>query len=88
MNQELDDKLYELQRACNRYKETDPLADWVLFAISRHIMTGRATPAFEKAFMTYPGDKFEAMIRACLNGDKSDNGIMKTAKRMIINVRL
>ena len=30
---QIDDKLWELQKACNRYKETDPLADWVLFAV-------------------------------------------------------
>lgn len=84
MNIELEDKLYELQRACNRYRETDPLADWVLYAIDRHITTGRATPAFVKAFIAFPVADLPELIAACLNGDKSDDGIMKTAKRIIL----
>ena len=83
MNHELDDKLWELQQACNRYKEIDPLADWVLFALNRHFATDRATAAFTKAFINFPAERFTELIRACLNGDKSDDGIMKTVKRII-----
>lgn len=83
MNYELDEKLYELQRACNRYRETDPLADWVLYAIDRHISTGRATPAFIKAFIAYPTEDFPELIAESLNGDRSDNGIIAKVKRII-----
>lgn len=80
---QIDNQLWELQKACNRYKETDPLADWVLFAVGRHISTGRATRQFELNFVQYPIDKLEMLIKKCLNGDKSDDGIIKTVKRII-----
>lgn len=83
MNYELDEKLFELQRACNRYKEVDPLADWVLYAVDRHISTGRATPAFIKAFIAYPNDQLTELIVKSLNGDRSDNGIIEKVKRII-----
>ena len=83
MNHELDEKLWQLQQACNRYKETDPLADLVLFSVSRHFTTDRATAAFTRAFIDFPEERFTELIKACLNGDKSDNGIMKTVKRII-----
>lgn len=82
MLEEIDNQLYELQKACNRYKETDCLADWVLFAVNRHIITRRATRAFEKAFVEFDKEKFPELIKACLNGDKSDDGIIKTCNRI------
>lgn len=80
---QIDDKLYELQKACNRYKKHDCLADWVLFAISRYIITGRATRQFESDFINYPNDKLKSLVKKCLNGDRSDDGIIKTAKRIL-----
>ena len=80
---QIDNQLWELQKVCNRYKTIDPLADWVLFAVSRHISTGRATRQFEHDFVNFPIDKMEMLIKKCLNGDKSDNGIIKTIKRII-----
>ena len=80
---QIDDKLWELQKACNRYKETDPLADWVLFAVNRHISTGRATRQFEIDFVNYPTDNLESLIKKCLNGDRSNDGIIKTVKMII-----
>lgn len=80
---QIDDKLWELQKACNRYKEIDPLADWVLFAVNRHIFTGRATRQFEVDFINYPTDKLELLIKKCLNGDRCNDGIIKTVKRII-----
>ena len=80
---EIEDKLFELQKACNIYKEIDCLADWVLFAINRHIMTNRATKQFEYDFVSYPSNKLEYLIRQCLNGDKSNDGIIKTVKKII-----
>ena len=81
MTIEIDDKLFELQKVCNRYN--DPLASWVLYAINRHIFTGRATRAFEKQFIAYPNEKLLDLVKKCLNGDKSDDGIIKTVKREI-----
>lgn len=73
-----EDKLFELQMACRR--SDDPLADWVLFAATRHIATGRATRAFLQAFDRYPKEDWPEMIKACLRGDRSDNGIIKTMR--------
>lgn len=77
---EVDNKLFELQKVCNRYCEIDHLANFVLFALSRYICTGRATRQFEISFLEYPKDKFEYLIKKCLNGDRSDDGIIKTCK--------
>ena len=56
---------------------------WVLFAVNRHIFTGRATRQFEIDFVNYPTDKFELLIKKCLNGDRCNDGIIKTVKRII-----
>ena len=80
---QIDDKLFELQKACNRYKNTDCLADFVLFAVNRYIMTNRATRKFEYDFVNYPIDKLEYLIKQCLNGDRSDDGIIQTCKRIL-----
>ena len=80
---QIDDKLWKLQKTCNKYKEVDPLSDYVLFAISRYIYTGRATRQFELNFVNFPDDRMEDLIIKCLNGDKSDNGIIQTAKKII-----
>lgn len=79
----VENNLWELQKATNRYKDIDPLADWVLFAISRYINTGRATPLFLKKFSEYKPEKFTFLIQKCLNGDRSDDGILKTCKRIL-----
>lgn len=80
---QIDNQLWELQKACSRYKETDPLADWVLFAVTRYINTGRATKQFEMDFVHYPIDKLGILIKKCLAGDRSDDGIIKTFRRLI-----
>lgn len=85
MQDKIDNQLWELQRATNRYKGTDPLADWVLYAVSRHICSGKATRAFEKAFSEFNPDNFTDLIKKCLNGDKSDEGIIKTCKKTFSN---
>lgn len=83
----LDDKLFELQKVCNRYSHCDPLANWVLFAVDRYISTGRATREFEKRFINYPNDDLLSLVKKCLNGDKSDDGIIKTVKNEIMTER-
>ena len=53
------------------------------FAVNRHIFTGRATRQFEVDFVNYPTDKLESLIKKCLNGDRCNDGIIKTVKRII-----
>ena len=79
----IDDQLWQLQMACNRYKSTDPLADWVLYAVGRYFDTGRATRSFAESFVKYDAGKFTDLIRACLNGDRSDDGILRTVKKIV-----
>ena len=79
----IDDKLYQLQKVCNRYKEIDCLADWVLYAITRHIYSNKATRKFEDDFVNYPDDKLLYLVKQCLNGDRSDDGILKTTRKII-----
>lgn len=82
---QVDDKLWELQKACNNYKEIDPLSDMVLFAITRCLFTSRATRQFECDFVNFPNDKLDYLIKRCLNGDRSADGIIKTTKNIISN---
>ena len=79
---EMDEKLWKLQSVCNRYKSTDQCAEWVLYALNTHIMRNKATREFENAFLAYPVEKLEYLVRQCLNGDKSDWGILRTANRV------
>lgn len=77
----LEEHLWKLQKSCNRYKNIDPLAEWVVFALERYIMTNRSNKQFEDNFLNYPESRFEILIKKCLNGDRSDNGIIKTCKK-------
>ena len=72
-----------LQKQCNAYKNVDRLADWVLFAVSRYINTGRATRQFELQFVRLKESDLLEMIKYCLNRDKSDDGIIKSVKRFV-----
>lgn len=80
MNDKIDNQLYELQKQCNRYRSTDCLAEWVLFAVTRYINTGRATRQFEKDFIKLLPEQLREMIVYCLNRDKSDEAIIKSCK--------
>lgn len=79
---QVDDQLWELQKACNRYAETDCLATWVLYAVANYIETDKATHQFVENFIDYPVDKLEGLIRICLNGDRSHDSIIKTCKKV------
>lgn len=74
-------QLWELQKVCNVYKATDCLADWVLFAVTRYINTGRATRQYEKDFCSLSKNQLLEMVKYCLNHDKSDDGIIKNTKK-------
>lgn len=76
----LDDKLFALQMACRRHHNV--IALWVSYAMERYFLTGRATHAFERAFLAFPESKFPALISECMNGDASDVGIIATCKRI------
>lgn len=76
----IDNQLWELQKACNRYAAVDPLAPWVLNAVTRYIVTDRATKQFLHDFCAYPVADLEELIRKALNRDRSDDGILNTVK--------
>lgn len=79
----IEEQLFELQKACNRYKHTDPKADWVLFAVSRYIYSGRANNDFLSDFIKTPAQSFIPIIKKCLNGDVSDIAIIKKFRNCI-----
>lgn len=79
----IEEQLWNLQRQCSIYKSTDCLADWVLFAVSRYINTGRATRQFELQFVTMSNDDLMKAIKYCLNYDKSDDGIIKGFNKFV-----
>lgn len=71
------DQLWELQKVCNSYKNIDYLADWVLFAITRQINTGRATRQFEKDFCSLSREQLLCMVKYCLNHVKVMTKLLK-----------
>ena len=79
----IDNQLWELQKACNIYAAVDPLAPWVLNAVTRYLVTDRATKQLLHDFCAYPVADLEELIKKALNGDKSDDGILKSVKRSI-----
>lgn len=80
---QIEDKLRELQKACNKYNNIDSFASWVLYAVTIHIRSGKATMEFEYDFVNYPNNKLKKLIKKCLKGDRSHDGIIKTVKKII-----
>ena len=79
----IDDKLWALHNACVKYQETDRLARLVLFAITDYINADKAPLQFIVNFADYPDSELDHLIKACLNGDTSANGIIKTCKKVL-----
>lgn len=78
---QIDDKLWELQKACNEYQEVNCLSKLVLYAVADYINTDKAPRKFVIDFIAFPDSKFEDLIKSCLSGDRSANGIIKTCKK-------
>lgn len=83
----IENQLWALQKACNRYKDIDPLANFVLFAVERYIMSNKAPRKFELDFINYPVTEFEYLIKTCLNGDRSSDGIIQTCRKVFTQNR-
>ena len=84
MQDKIENNLLRLQETTNNYKVINPLADWVLFAVSRYISSRKAPKDFERAFANFDSKKFGDLVKECLRGDKSDDGIIKTCKRIML----
>ena len=82
MQNKIDDQLWNLRLSVEKNKGREPYSDWVLFAISRYIKSGKASRIFEKSFVEYDPNHFTDLIHKCLKGDKSDDGIIRTCKRV------
>ena len=78
----IDAKLWELHSACVKHCETDRLAMLVLYAITDYINTDKAPRKFVADFASYPDSSLEDLIKRCLSGDRSANGIIKTCKKV------
>lgn len=82
MQDKITEKLVNLKSAAEKYREKEPLSIWVFLALSRYISSGKASRIFEDAFTEYSEDNYLYLISRCLKGDKSDDGIIKTCKRI------
>ena len=80
---QIDTQLLALKNACYNCKSITPYADWVLYAVERHIGTGRATAQFVARFAAYPQDRLQDLVIASLKGDASADGIIRKVKRII-----
>lgn len=79
----IDDKLWAFHDACVKYQETDRLARLVLIAIADYINADKAPLQFIVNFIDYPDSEFDHLIKACLNGETSATGIIKTCKKVL-----
>ena len=79
----IDAKLWELHSACVKHCATDRLAMLVLYAIADYINTDKAPRQFISDFASYPDSGFDDLIKRCLSGDRSANGIIKTCKKVL-----
>ena len=79
----IDAKLWELHSACVKHCEADRLAMLVLYAIADYINTDKAPRKFVADFIACPDSSLEDLIRCCLSGDRSANGIIKTCKKVL-----
>ena len=68
MQDKIENNLLRLQEATNNYKVINPLADWVLFAVSRYISSRKAPKDFERAFANFDSKKFGDLVKECLRG--------------------
>ena len=78
----LSNQFVQLHQAAEEYKTINPFSIWVYGAINWYITTRRATKEFEQAFIKYNAKKFPQLIKKCLSGDVSDEGIVKTCKKI------
>lgn len=84
MQDRINNSLWLLWGACNDMKAKNPCSMWVLFAVSRHINTGRASRNFEKRFVSLSSDDMVAMVRDILKGGRlSDDDIIKAVKKAL-----
>ena len=82
----IDDKLWALHSACVKYQGVNHLARLVLFAIADYINTDKAPRKFIADFVSYPDSRFEDLIRCCLSGDRSANGIIKSCQKVFARI--
>lgn len=80
---QIENQLWELKKACIQYREINKIADWVLYAVERYIISGKASREFEADFVNYPAENFGDLIQTCLRGDKSDDGIIRSCKTIL-----
>ena len=84
----LFERLAKLEHACREYSLIDPLAMWVYHAIDDGIFKHKVTEQFEFDFFDYSYDgNIEELIKVCLNGDRSNVGIIKTCKKIFAEYR-
>lgn len=76
----LDEKLEQLQRAARKHSE--PLAIWVVYALSHYFHDG-ATALFQRKFEAYPTANYDYLISYCMKRDRSDDGIIKSISKLI-----
>lgn len=78
-----ENQLWELERICIICNEEISCSNWVLYAISRHIYTGRATKEYEDKFSALTKSQLIKMVKYCLDRGKSDDEIIANTKKFM-----
>lgn len=79
----IDDKLWDLHEVCRENLYKNKFSNYVLFALSHYINTGRASVAFLKRFIALQKGDLLEMVNACLKGKATDDDIIKVAKKFV-----
>lgn len=79
----IDDQLFNLSAACSANLNNNKCSMWVLYAVSRHIDTGRATRDFEKRFCTLSREQLDQLVNYSLMTGLSDDDIIKRVKNFL-----
>ena len=81
-----ENQLFNLSMICQRNLENNKFSNYVYFAVSRHIRTGRATRDFEKRFNRLQPDQLENLMNYSLGAGLSDDEIIKRVKNFLSKI--
>ena len=77
---DVNDQLFNFSMICQENAYNNKFSNWIFYAVSRYISTGRSTRDFDKKFCGLTKTKLKNMMEYALKGDLSDDEIMKSVK--------
>lgn len=79
----VEEQLFKLYTQCCYIQSENILSEWIYYAVSRYIRTGRSGIDFERRFCELSENKMKKMIKYCLLRGLSDAEIIDSVKSFI-----